>query len=307
MPAHCEHAHVLGVERIGADQEAVEHVGEAVGAKPRGHVRNHPGSTLARVVTSAEGDDPAAKLTTMSLRTDTFDLGGLHLSTGEGRRLDLAVAIDPFELGGERYAGRAAALSRSDSTSRARPARATRCDCASTRRWRARACAAWSRRRRCSASTRARFRSPARARSSSRRTSTAACSIFCLGARRAGADAPDDAAVPAGLRRSVPGLRRRSELGRPRSPARARARSTLGEAVGIAVRVTCIATMAVPKQKQSHARTTTASRSAQGRAPPTYNACPQCHSPRLPHRVCPVCGNYKGREVIAPGADEPSL
>jgi DUF177 domain-containing protein len=40
----------------------------------------------------------------MSLRTDTFDLGGLHLSAGEGRRLDLNVAIEPFSLAGERYA-----------------------------------------------------------------------------------------------------------------------------------------------------------------------------------------------------------
>lgn len=39
----------------------------------------------------------------MSLRTDTFDLGGLRLSSGEGRRLDLSVAIDPFLLGGEPY------------------------------------------------------------------------------------------------------------------------------------------------------------------------------------------------------------
>jgi uncharacterized protein len=39
----------------------------------------------------------------MSLRTDTFDLGGLRLSSGEGRRLDLHVGIDPFELGGEHY------------------------------------------------------------------------------------------------------------------------------------------------------------------------------------------------------------
>jgi uncharacterized protein len=38
------------------------------------------------------------------LRTDTFDLGGLRLSSGEGRRLDLHVGIDPFQLGGERYA-----------------------------------------------------------------------------------------------------------------------------------------------------------------------------------------------------------
>ncbi|MBI2847426.1 MAG: 50S ribosomal protein L32 [Chloroflexi bacterium] len=26
--------------------------------------------------------------------------------------------------------------------------------------------------------------------------------------------------------------------------------------------------------------------------------CPQCHNPKLPHRVCPTCGTYKGREVI---------
>jgi len=39
----------------------------------------------------------------MSLRTDTFDLGGLHLSVGDGRRLNLNVAIEPFVLAGERY------------------------------------------------------------------------------------------------------------------------------------------------------------------------------------------------------------
>ncbi|MBV8946809.1 MAG: DUF177 domain-containing protein [Solirubrobacterales bacterium] len=37
------------------------------------------------------------------LRTDTFDLGGLRLTAGEGRRLDLHVAIDSFELAGETY------------------------------------------------------------------------------------------------------------------------------------------------------------------------------------------------------------
>ncbi len=40
----------------------------------------------------------------MPLRTDTFDLEGLRLTSGEGRRLDLSVGIDPFELGGEHYA-----------------------------------------------------------------------------------------------------------------------------------------------------------------------------------------------------------
>jgi uncharacterized protein len=34
---------------------------------------------------------------------DEFDLGGLRLSVGEGRRLELSVRIEPLELGGEQY------------------------------------------------------------------------------------------------------------------------------------------------------------------------------------------------------------
>jgi large subunit ribosomal protein L32 len=30
---------------------------------------------------------------------------------------------------------------------------------------------------------------------------------------------------------------------------------------------------------------------------PVLIACPQCNSPKLPHHVCPTCGNYNGREV----------
>jgi DUF177 domain-containing protein len=37
------------------------------------------------------------------LRTDTFDLGALRLTSGEGRRLDLNVAIEPFSLAGDSY------------------------------------------------------------------------------------------------------------------------------------------------------------------------------------------------------------
>jgi uncharacterized protein len=37
------------------------------------------------------------------IRTDSFDLGGLRLSSGEGRRLELGVAIEPFSFGGEAY------------------------------------------------------------------------------------------------------------------------------------------------------------------------------------------------------------
>ena len=39
----------------------------------------------------------------MPLRTDSFELGRLGLSSGEGRRLDLHVGLDPFAFGGERY------------------------------------------------------------------------------------------------------------------------------------------------------------------------------------------------------------
>jgi uncharacterized protein len=39
----------------------------------------------------------------VTVRADEFDLGGLRLSVGEGRRIELSVPIDPLELGGERY------------------------------------------------------------------------------------------------------------------------------------------------------------------------------------------------------------
>jgi uncharacterized protein len=40
----------------------------------------------------------------MPQRTDTFDFGPLRLRSGDGRRLDLHVAIDDFHYGGEPYA-----------------------------------------------------------------------------------------------------------------------------------------------------------------------------------------------------------
>jgi uncharacterized protein len=40
----------------------------------------------------------------MSQRTDTFDLGRLGLTSGEGRKLELFVHVDPFDYGGSKYA-----------------------------------------------------------------------------------------------------------------------------------------------------------------------------------------------------------
>jgi large subunit ribosomal protein L32 len=35
-------------------------------------------------------------------------------------------------------------------------------------------------------------------------------------------------------------------------------------------------------------------------AAPSINSCPRCHAPRRPHRICPNCGTYAGREIVAP-------
>src|SRR3954464_13113066 len=40
----------------------------------------------------------------MAARTDSFDLDRLKLSSGEGRRLTLGVALEPFEFAGTQYA-----------------------------------------------------------------------------------------------------------------------------------------------------------------------------------------------------------
>jgi uncharacterized protein len=39
----------------------------------------------------------------MAPRTDTFDLGRLRLTSGEGRRFELEVALDALQFGGETY------------------------------------------------------------------------------------------------------------------------------------------------------------------------------------------------------------
>ncbi|HEX3801593.1 MAG TPA: DUF177 domain-containing protein [Solirubrobacteraceae bacterium] len=39
----------------------------------------------------------------MSSLVDTFDLNALRLASGEGRRLDLDVRVQPFDLGGDTY------------------------------------------------------------------------------------------------------------------------------------------------------------------------------------------------------------
>lgn len=55
--------------------------------------------------------------------------------------------------------------------------------------------------------------------------------------------------------------------------------------------------MPVPKRKTSRA-VRDQRRSHDALPMPATSTCPQCHQPKPPHRVCPACGYYKGREVI---------
>lgn len=55
--------------------------------------------------------------------------------------------------------------------------------------------------------------------------------------------------------------------------------------------------MAVPKKRTSKARKH--SRRAHWKLTiPGIVECPQCHQPKLSHRVCKKCGYYNGKKVI---------
>lgn len=54
--------------------------------------------------------------------------------------------------------------------------------------------------------------------------------------------------------------------------------------------------MAVPKKKTSKSRKNMR-RAHDFLTAPSLSVCPQCKSPKMPHRVCPSCGTYKGKEV----------
>ena len=55
--------------------------------------------------------------------------------------------------------------------------------------------------------------------------------------------------------------------------------------------------MAVPKRKVSKQRKR--KRGGEMKAEmPSLQRCPKCGDPKLPHRVCPTCGTYKGEQVF---------
>lgn len=58
--------------------------------------------------------------------------------------------------------------------------------------------------------------------------------------------------------------------------------------------------MPVPKRKKAKQRTRSRKSQWFGEAAAAPNStCPQCKKPKLPHRVCPTCGTYAGRQVVS--------
>ena len=60
--------------------------------------------------------------------------------------------------------------------------------------------------------------------------------------------------------------------------------------------------MAVPKRKKSKMRTRMRRNSIKAKIPAS-KPCPQCGAAQEPHRVCPSCGYYRGRQVVTVEAD----
>jgi large subunit ribosomal protein L32 len=59
----------------------------------------------------------------------------------------------------------------------------------------------------------------------------------------------------------------------------------------------------MPNPKKRHSKARRDKRRANWKLEaPNMSLCPQCRQPKMPHRVCPTCGHYNGKEIIT--ADE---
>ena len=55
----------------------------------------------------------------------------------------------------------------------------------------------------------------------------------------------------------------------------------------------------MPNPKRKHSKARTHKRRANDfLSKPPASTCPDCGEPTIPHRVCPHCGKYRGREVV---------
>jgi len=56
----------------------------------------------------------------------------------------------------------------------------------------------------------------------------------------------------------------------------------------------------MPLPKRRHSRTRGKKRrSHDALVLPNPSPCPRCSEPKMPHRVCPACGYYQDRQVVA--------
>ncbi|MFO7638540.1 MAG: 50S ribosomal protein L32 [bacterium] len=60
----------------------------------------------------------------------------------------------------------------------------------------------------------------------------------------------------------------------------------------------------MPVPKKRHSKTRSRKRRTHWKlTAPAVVDCPHCHESKLPHRVCPHCGYYAGKEVIVVSKD----
>lgn len=57
--------------------------------------------------------------------------------------------------------------------------------------------------------------------------------------------------------------------------------------------------MALPKKKVSKARSSKRFSANSSATAPTLVECSHCHEKKQAHKVCPKCGYYDGKEVVA--------
>jgi large subunit ribosomal protein L32 len=64
--------------------------------------------------------------------------------------------------------------------------------------------------------------------------------------------------------------------------------------------------VAVPKRRTTSSRRDMRRANHDKITAPNLIPCPNCSAPVLPHRVCPECGFYKGKAVVAKAPSESS-
>ncbi len=62
--------------------------------------------------------------------------------------------------------------------------------------------------------------------------------------------------------------------------------------------------MAQPKRRTSKSKRRMRQAHTLQKSLTATSTCPQCGAPTQPHRVCPSCGSYRGRQVLTVAVDE---